>query len=216
MLMEELVSGAPIDLETRTPRRRTRDARRRELLEAAVGVFADKGIASTSVDDIVRAAGVAKGTFYLYFATKDDAINAVAEWLVESVADRIRLIATDVDRSPVERLLAFGASVRQVGGEPYELELVEVVHRPENRVLHDRMGERAMSRLAPEVAAIIASGIERGMFRRQDPDRAGTWVMACFGSLHDVVSDRHDLPAAIDELNAFVLGGLGYQGQGPG
>ncbi len=113
--------------------------------------------------------GWRKGTFYLYFATKDDAINAVAEWMVESVAEGIQAIAADTGRSPVERLLAFGASVRQVGDDPYERELVEVIHRPENRVLHDRMGERALSRLAPAVAAIIASGIERGLFRRQDP-----------------------------------------------
>jgi AcrR family transcriptional regulator len=205
------MSPAQIDERTRTGRRRTRDLRRRELLQAAVDVFSEKGIASTSVDDIVRAAGVAKGTFYLYFATKDDAINAVAAWMVESVAERIQGVAADADRSPVERLLAFGASVREVGDEPYERELVEVIHRPENRVLHDRIGERALSRLAPVVAAIIVSGIERGSFRRQDPERAGAWVMACFGSLHDVVSDADDLATAIDELNAFVLGGLGYQ-----
>ena len=197
---------------SRTPRTRTPDARRRELVDAAARVFAEKGIASASVDDIVRAAGVAKGTFYLYFATKDEVIDAVAQWLVESVADRIQAIATDGSRPPIERLLAFGASVRQIGGDPHEREFVELVHRPENRVLHDRMGDRALSRLAPAVAQIIASGIEQGIFRRQDPERAGTWVMACFGSLHDVVTDPADLPAAIDELDAFVLGGLGYTG----
>lgn len=210
------MSVASINERAHTPRRPTRDVRRRELLEAAVVVFSAKGIASASVDDIVRAAGVAKGTFYLYFSTKDEAISGVAEWLVEGVADRLLAIAADDHRSPVERLLAFGASVRQVGGEAYERELVEVIHRPANRVLHDRMGERALSRLAPAVAAIIASGMDQGLFRRQDPDRAGTWVMACFGSLHDVVSEPDDLSAAIDELNAFVLGGLGYRGEAGG
>ncbi len=207
------MSGAMIEGGDRNPRTRTRDVRRRELLEATVRVLSRKGIASTSVDDIVREAGVAKGTFYLYFASRDDAINAIAEWLVESVADRIQAVADDADRTPVERLLAFGASVRQVGGEPYERDLVEVVHRPENRLLHDRMGEKALSRLAPTVAEIIASGIQLGLFRRQDPNRAGTWVIACFGSLHDAVSDPDDLSVAIDELNAFVLGGLGHQSE---
>ena len=47
----------------------------RALLEAAVAVFSAKGVSAASVDDIVRAAGVAKGTFYLYFATKDDAVE---------------------------------------------------------------------------------------------------------------------------------------------
>ena len=129
------MSPAQIDARTRPGGRRGRDIRRRELLEAAVSVFSEKGIASASVDDIVRAAGVAKGTFYLYFATKDDAIDAVAEWMVETVAERIQVVAADDERSPVERLLAFGASVRQVGDEPYERDLIEVIHRPENRVL---------------------------------------------------------------------------------
>lgn len=192
-----------------------RDVRRRELVEAAVAVFAAKGVSGASVDDIVRAAGVAKGTFYLYFATKDDAVNAVAAAMVEGVAARVEAAAIDPTRSPVERLLAFGAGVRNVGDEPYERELVEVFHRPENRVLHDRMGERALVQLAPVIAAIIADGIRAGQFRQQDPHAAATYVMACFGSLHEVVSDPADVPEAIDELNGFVLRGLGYDGELP-
>jgi AcrR family transcriptional regulator len=192
-----------------------RETRRQELVDAAVAVFSAKGVSAASVDDIVRAAGVAKGTFYLYFATKDDAVNAVAASMVEGVADRIGAAASDSTRSPVERLLAFGAGVREVGDEPHERELIEVFHRPENRVLHDRIGELALRRLTPTIAAIIADGIDRGQFRRQDPRRAAAYVMACFGSLHEVVSDPDDVPDAIDELNAFVLRGLGHNGQAP-
>jgi hypothetical protein len=70
-------------------------------------------------------------------------------------------------------------------------------------------------RLAPAIAAIIADGITAGLFRPQDPHRAATYVMACFGSLHEVASDPADVPEAIHELNAFVLRGLGYDGQPP-
>jgi len=190
-----------------------REIRRQELIEAAIAVFSAKGVAAASVDDIVRAAGVAKGTFYLYFATKDDAVNAVASRMVDAVADRIEAAATDPARSPLERLLAFGASFRQVGDEPYERDLIEVFHRPENRALHDRVGERALARLTPTVAGIIAAGIERGDFRRQDPLRTAAYVMACFGALHEAVSVPEALPAAIDELTQFVLRGLGYEGE---
>jgi AcrR family transcriptional regulator len=190
-----------------------REVRRRELVEAAIAVITAKGVAATSVDDIVRSAGVAKGTFYLYFATKDDAVNAVAGAMVEGVAERALAVATDLTRSPVERLLALGAGISAVGDEPYERELIEVFHRPENRVLHDRIGDQAVVRLAPVVAAIIADGIGAGQFRRQDPDRAAAYVMACFGSLHEVVTNIEDVPDAIRELNQFVLRGLGYEGE---
>jgi len=192
-----------------------REVRRQELVAAAVVVFSAKGVTAASVDDIVRAAGVAKGTFYLYFATKDDAVNAVASTMVEGVAERVQAVATDTTRSPVERLLAFGAGISEVGDESYERELIEVFHRPENRLLHDRIGERALARLAPVVAAIIADGIEAGQFRQQDPHRAAAYVMACFGSLHEVVAALEAVPAAIDELNEFVLRGLGYDREAP-
>jgi AcrR family transcriptional regulator len=192
-----------------------REVRRQELVGAAVSVFSAKGVSAASVDDIVRAAGVAKGTFYLYFATKDDAVSAVAAAMVEDVAERVEAAATDSSRSPVQRLLAFGAGVRSVGDEPYERELIEVFHRPENRLLHDRIGERALVRLAPVIAAIIADGIKAGQFRPQDPHGAATYVMACFGSLHEVVSDPADVPEAIRELDAFLLRGLGYDEELP-
>ena len=198
-----------------TTRAAQRVARRAQLVEAALSVFSRQGVAATSVDDIVRAAGVAKGTFYLYFTTRDDVVNAVAERMVEGVADRIEAVATDPGRSPLERLLAFGAAVREVGDEPYERDLIEVFHRPENRALHDRIGERALGRLTPTVAAIIADGIERGQFARQDPRRAAAYVLACFGALHEVVSHPDEVAAAIGELDAFVLRALGFEGRAP-
>ncbi|MEO8572095.1 MAG: TetR/AcrR family transcriptional regulator [Chloroflexota bacterium] len=203
-----------MNIET-SDRQTRREIRRKELVEAAAAVFLDKGVSATSVDDIVRGAGVAKGTFYLYFGTKDDVVNAVAERMVEGVANRVQALATDRDRSPVERLLAFGAEVSQVGGEPYELDLIEVFHRPENRAIHDRMGYQALARLAPAIEGIVADGIDLGLFRPQDPGRASGFVMACFGSLHEVVTGPHEVPQATAELNSFILRGLGYQGEIP-
>jgi AcrR family transcriptional regulator len=196
-------------------RRARRSDRHGELVEAAAAVFVVKGVAATSVDDIVREAGLAKGTFYLYFATKDDVVTAVAAQVVERVAGRIEAVAGDERRDPVQRLLAFGAEIRAVPGEPYERDLIEIFHRPENRALHDRVGEQALSRLAPAVTAIIRDGIAHGHFRDQDAERAGVYVMACFGALHEVVSDAGDLPDAIAELDAFVLRALGHEGPVP-
>lgn len=192
-----------------------RETRRQELIDAAVAVFSARGVSAATVDDIVRAAGVAKGTFYLYFATKDDAVNAVAAAMVEGVANRVEAVATDPTQSPVERLVAIGAAIREVGDQPHERDLIEVFHRPENQVLHDRIGERAIVRLTPAVAAIIGEGMSRGQFRHADPRSVAAFVMACFGSLHEVVTAPGDVPEVIDELNRFVLRGLGYEGEAP-
>jgi AcrR family transcriptional regulator len=193
--------------------RRTRpDTRRQELVEAALAVFAARGVASTSVDDIVKAAGVAKGTFYLYFNTKDDAVTAVAERMVIGVGERIEALASTPELSPVDRLLALGKTMLEVGREPHERDLVEVFHRPENRAVHDRISEHIITRLTPSLTTIIADGIAARLFDPQDPRLAAAFVLASFASLHHVVNYPVELPAAIAQLDRFILRGLGVAG----
>src|SRR5512143_3862673 len=115
---------------TRSQERRA--TREHALVDAAVDVFRMRGVERATVDDIVAAAGVAKGTFYLYFRTKDDVVNAVAERIVAGVADRVEAAIEPVGGSPTDLIRALGASMLEVGDEPYERELVELIHRPGN------------------------------------------------------------------------------------
>jgi len=78
--------------------------RRAALVAAAAALFAEKGYEHTTVSDIVARAGVAQGTFYLYFPSKEAALRAVADDLVDRVvrAAGDASLATD---SPLERIL---------------------------------------------------------------------------------------------------------------
>jgi AcrR family transcriptional regulator len=189
-----------------------REVRRKALVDAALEVFSTRGVEAASVDDIVQAAGVAKGTFYLYFNTKHDAINAVAEQMVDSVGDHVEAAANAAGRSPVDRLLALGKALQDIGRQPYEGDVVRRFHRPENQAVHDRVSEQIIARLAPTLSRIIADGIDADLFRPQDPRLAATFVLGSFASLHHVVSGPGDMPAAIAQLERFILGGLGYSG----
>jgi AcrR family transcriptional regulator len=194
-------------------RRRTRSADRRSaLVDAALAAFVARGVSGTSVDDIVATAGVAKGTFYLYFGSKDEAISAVAERMVEAVGDAVEAAAIARGHSAVERVLALGGAMAQVGHASHERDLLAFIHRPENRTVHEQMSDRIMTRLAPTLAAIIGDGIAEGSFRPQDPDLAASFVLGAFSRIHDLVTTPEQLPAALTELNAFVLGGLGHDG----
>lgn len=72
-----------------TPRR---EKRRRELLDAARDVFAEKGFVAATVDDIVARTGVARGTFYLYFDDKLQVFGELVSDFFERVAGSIRPI----------------------------------------------------------------------------------------------------------------------------
>ena len=65
------------DARSEGPRRRRKEARPHELLDAAMALFVEKGFASTRSDEVAARAGVSKGTLYLYFPSKEDLFKAV-------------------------------------------------------------------------------------------------------------------------------------------
>lgn len=70
--------------------RRNPEQRRDSVLESARELFVEQGIDRTSVDSIARRAGVAKGTVYLYFSSKDEIIRALEQEFNERVVSRVR------------------------------------------------------------------------------------------------------------------------------
>ncbi|HEX8395031.1 MAG TPA: TetR/AcrR family transcriptional regulator [Longimicrobium sp.] len=76
--------------ESETPPRwrRRSDARPGEIVEAALELFVTKGFTATRMDEIARAAGVTKGTLYLYFPSKEDLFRAVVH---ETVVPRLEM-----------------------------------------------------------------------------------------------------------------------------
>jgi AcrR family transcriptional regulator len=81
--MRRTSGGSPGNVGAR-PRVRAPDRRRDELLAAAIDLFLTQGIEATSVADIAHAAGVAKGTFYLYFKTREDLLDALRAQLADA------------------------------------------------------------------------------------------------------------------------------------
>ena len=68
----------------------SREIRRQQIKEAALQVFADKGYHNTSVTDLVAAAGVARGTFYLYFESKESLFLELLDDLVAELRSGIK------------------------------------------------------------------------------------------------------------------------------
>ncbi|NYI05330.1 TetR family transcriptional regulator [Allostreptomyces psammosilenae] len=83
-------------------RERTRRAVRAELAELALGMFLERGFDETTVDDIARAAGLSKRSFFRYFPTKEDAVLGEVDDLGQQVVDDLR--ARPADEDPWESL----------------------------------------------------------------------------------------------------------------
>jgi TetR/AcrR family transcriptional repressor of nem operon len=84
-----------------------RQARKEQLLECGLSVMRVHGFNGTSVRDIVEAAGVPKGSFYNYFASKEDfAVQALDRVAHQALDDGIRLLGA-ADDPPLDRLRRF-------------------------------------------------------------------------------------------------------------
>lgn len=70
-------SELPTDAHEPALRRRRKDARPQELLDAALALFVEKGFASARAEEVAQRAGVSKGTLYLYFPSKEELLKAV-------------------------------------------------------------------------------------------------------------------------------------------
>jgi AcrR family transcriptional regulator len=134
-----------------------RDARRQQLVEAARDQFARKGYHATTVDDITRAAGVAKGTFYLYFDEKREVYYDVVRGFMNLIKD----IGGQVGREPVTvaefltRAEAAAQHLMQVFLDNHEL--AKLAYR-ESMGLDPEL-ETMVSRFYREIAEVEADNI---------------------------------------------------------
>jgi AcrR family transcriptional regulator len=191
------------------PRVVDRERRRAELVTAAAATFAAKGVADTAVSDIVRAAGVAQGTFYLYFDCKEDVILAVAERfgdvLVESIERTVAQPGTAVGK-----LLALRDVFREATDVDAAADLFEIMHRPGSRVMHDRLTEHLTPRLAAIVERIIAQGVAEGAFAVPDMHTAAWFVLGGLRSAELSGVTLAELSAALAAVTELALRALGY------
>jgi AcrR family transcriptional regulator len=82
--------------ETITPiRRRQKEARPQQLLDAALMLFVEKGFAATRAEEVAQRAGVSKGTLYLYYQSKEELLKAVIR---EHLSSRIAAGAAEADK----------------------------------------------------------------------------------------------------------------------
>ncbi|ATM74919.1 TetR/AcrR family transcriptional regulator [Serratia fonticola] len=158
---------------------KTPEVRRAEILQAASELFQEIGYESTSVDSIVRSAGIAKGTFYYYFKSKDEVLAALAQQLCAEMVARSQIIADDPQLGAIEKFCAIIAAQNQTveAGQA----LVEDLHRPENRALHERSNIETVLAFGPILATVVEQGNQEGVFQVDDPLSTVQFILA--GSL---------------------------------
>ena len=162
---------------TAPARRRTRrkEARPQEIVEAAMRLWAEKGFAATRLDDVAAEAGVAKGTIYLYFASKEALFEAALRQTLVATMESASGQVESFSGNTRELLTLFFGLVQSQLEESGAVVLMKVLigegHRFPGLVALHR--EIALSRGMETLGRILRRGVERGELRadaaRTDP-----------------------------------------------
>jgi TetR/AcrR family fatty acid metabolism transcriptional regulator len=134
-----------------------RVAKRDRILEAAEGVFAERGFYAAKVADIAKAAGVADGTIYLYFKNKDDLLVSLFEARME-VVNRVLSEAVATATAPRAQLTAFvRAYLALIAEQPTAAEVLTIELRQSTKFMREYHAH-GFGELLRLLAGVIARG----------------------------------------------------------
>ena len=163
---------------TETPAERRRRARRKEarpgeIVEAALRLFADRGFAATKLEDVAAAAGIGKGTIYLYFPTKEDLFRAVVRQAVLPNLEATAVLLRDPDLSAADILRAIAERfLRLLDTDLTAIPKLVIADSGNFPAIAKFYAEEVLLKAMAMIRCILARGIERGEFRPIDLDGA--------------------------------------------
>lgn len=149
--------------------------RKNEILDVAERLFCAKGFDNTSTNDILQEIGIARGTLYYHFKSKEDILDAMIQRLTNQMLAKASKIALDESVPVLERLTRTMLSLN-VDNELGNM-IMEQVHRPQNALMHQKLEDILLERVNELITKIAKDGIKQGIMHTDYPDEAVEMIM---------------------------------------
>lgn len=133
--------------------------RANQILDVAEKIYLHKGYAASSVQDIIDEVGIAKGTFYHYFKSKEETLEAIVFRRVDKIVKRIESVYRNQELNPMMKLM-FAFLTMKADDDTHD-HLLDELHQSENVLLHQKQLQEMISRIAPIITDIIYEGVTK-------------------------------------------------------
>ena len=185
-------------------RRQPPATRRQAILDATASLLVTNGLAATSVDAVAQRAGIAKGTVYLYFASRSDLLAALRSRYAQGLADRTESILKHAD--PADPGSVTGAFDRLAAEL---LDYVHASHRLYHVLFHEAPGhqEQAMDPLRHLISRLLSQAMNQGALTPADPGLlAGFLLDGLHGAMLPLAhQDQPRVPASLSDILRRLL-----------
>lgn len=152
--------------------RRLPEERPQQIIDAALAIFGERGLAAARLEDIAKRAGLSKGTIYLYFPNKEELFREVIRQTIIAQIERAeRELATATQQSASDTLTQFVRGYWGYLRSPKFAALFRLIHAELSNFpdLARFYGREVIERIWRLVTSIVERGIQSGEFRALDP-----------------------------------------------
>lgn len=182
------------------------------MLCCAKEVFSQKGYHKASVSDIIQRAGVARGTFYLYFQNKNDIFASILDMILKDLRSLIKRIELSSESPPpLEQLRDILRLIVKLALD--DREMTQILLRRAvglSRDFDDKLQDFYEALLA-KIESSLAHGIELGLVRKCDTKVTARCILGCMKEVISLISSEEGAVFQIDSILDEVLN-FGLQG----
>jgi len=164
--------------------------RKNQLLDAAQEIFLTKGYKQTSVESIIKKVGVAKGTFYYYFKSKEDLLDKLVKRMADKIQIEIKKIVEkkDLDAiSKLEKAYSVAGNIKLENIQLIKL-MLKILYEKDNLILRYKVYKSNVELVVPEFAKIIEQGVKEKLFNTPYPYEAAKLFFELGSILGDTTS----------------------------
>ena len=179
------------------------EERRNEILDAADELFTQKGYDGTSTKDILEKVGIARGTLYYHFKSKEDIMDALIERYNVRLLGAAQEIAQDLNIPLVERIIRVVMALNISDGSSKEI--MEHIHKPQNALMHQKIQRVIINGVTPILTGIIREGIEQGMFSTPFPYECMEMIVTYTNTVFDDDMVQMTNEERASRIQAFVF-----------
>jgi len=157
--------------------------RKADIVKAARRLFNTKEYEKTTMQDVMDALGIAKGTIYHYFKSKEDLLEAVIEDIVGQNIKQMQAIVKETDGSALQKMKLLAKTGSMASDNK---NILDYLHKPGNYAMHSRLLAAILIKQAPLYAEVIQQGCNEGVFKTQTPLECAEFILSAVQFLTDI------------------------------